>query len=141
MRDIEAGLDYLSALPQVDSQRIALWGYCWGGGMVLRGAGRFPQRVAAAVVWHGMVRDDDLALVDTANCPTLGLFGDADHLIPVEEVATLEKRLQAAGARPDFHIYPDAPHSFCDETRPESFNAAACTNAWKEVTRFLREQL
>ena len=36
---------------------------------------------------------------------------------------------------------PDAPHSFCDETRPESFNAAACTNAWKEVTRFLRQQL
>ena len=65
MADLCAGLAFLRSRPEVDSQRLMIWGYCWGGAMVLRGAGRIPG-LAAVVVWHGMLEGDELAEIDRA---------------------------------------------------------------------------
>ena len=140
MGDIEAGLDFLRSQPEVDPDRLIIWGYCWGGAMVLRGANRVPG-LAGVVVWHGILKGEDLAEMDNAVGPILGLFGDADSSIPVSDVEVLQARCEVAGVETDFHLFPDAPHSFCDDTRPTAFNAEACKQAWKEVGRFIRERV
>ena len=48
MRDIGACLDYLSAQPRVKAGPVGITGYCMGGGLSLRAAGLYPDRVAAA---------------------------------------------------------------------------------------------
>ena len=60
--------------------------------------------------------------------PWLGLFGDADPGIPVEEVERLRDELNA-GADVDTAIvrYPDAEHGFHCDVRP-SYDEAAATD-------------
>ena len=140
MADLCAGLAFLRSRPEVDSQRLMIWGYCWGGAMVLRGAGRIPG-LAAVVVWHGMLDGDELAEVDRARAPILGLFGGADGSIPADRVHALELRCAAAGVETDFHVFSGAPHSFCDHTRPQAFHPDACRDAWQSVGRFIRQRL
>ncbi len=140
MADILAGLDWLRSRKEVDKERLITWGYCWGGAMALRGADRIPG-LSATVVWHGMLKDEELEEMDRAKGPILGLFGGADEMISPEDVRALQERCAAAGVETDFHIIPDAPHSFCDHTRPQSFRRDACEHAWGEVDRFIRERL
>ena len=67
VKGVEAVLDWAAADPEVDTKRLALFGFSWGGHIVLKGAGgqplvkalvaiRNPQyvclRLAAAVVWR-----------------------------------------------------------------------------------------
>jgi len=45
--------DYLAARPEVSGQRFGTCGYCMGGRTSLMVAGRVPERVAAAMSFHG----------------------------------------------------------------------------------------
>jgi carboxymethylenebutenolidase len=54
MRDTEAFLDFLATCPQVrDARKVACTGYCMGGRLSLSAAGHFPDRIAAAALYHG----------------------------------------------------------------------------------------
>ncbi len=59
--DARAFFDYLAARPEVRGQRFGTTGYCMGGRTSLMVAGRVPDRVAAAMSFHGggLVSDDD----------------------------------------------------------------------------------
>src|SRR3954471_23207840 len=61
MTDIKACLDWLSAQPQVKGEKVGITGYCMGGGIALRAAGTFPDRIAAMASFHGgnMATDDE----------------------------------------------------------------------------------
>lgn len=48
LEDVQAAVDFAHTLEDVDTSRIALWGYSFGGGHVMRTAARDP-RVAAVV--------------------------------------------------------------------------------------------
>jgi carboxymethylenebutenolidase len=61
--------------------------------------------------------------------PWLGLFGDEDRSIPVEDVETLRGALGAAKVESEIVRYAGAGHGFhCDE-RPDYAEAAA-KDAW-----------
>jgi len=49
VRDTGAFLAYLARDPQVSGSAVGVTGYCMGGGMALRAAGEYPDRVVA--VW------------------------------------------------------------------------------------------
>jgi dipeptidyl aminopeptidase/acylaminoacyl peptidase len=53
-RDIEAGGRYLAELPQVDPDRIGLWGGSYGGYLTALGLGRNSDLFAAGVDLHGV---------------------------------------------------------------------------------------
>ncbi len=138
MEDLSEGVRLLRSRDDVDGDRVLLWGYCWGGTMVLRGASRVAD-IAGVVVWHGILRDEELGTAPDMKGPILGLFGGIDHLIPVSEVEALEMACNEAGIANNLHVYPDAPHSFCDDSRPEGYRRDACEAAWGEVVAFLHE--
>jgi uncharacterized protein len=56
IEDLSAALDYLSGLPEVDSERLALMGICFGGSYVLR-AGADDPRVGAVATAAAHLRD------------------------------------------------------------------------------------
>jgi carboxymethylenebutenolidase len=61
--------------------------------------------------------------------PWLGLFGDLDHTIPVQDVEKLHQELAPARVATDIIRYPDARHAVhCDERR--GYVAAATVDAW-----------
>ncbi|MGH6957182.1 MAG: dienelactone hydrolase family protein, partial [Caulobacteraceae bacterium] len=51
--DAKACLDYLAKQPDVKGQKVGITGYCMGAGIVMRAAGAFPDRIAAAAGFHG----------------------------------------------------------------------------------------
>src|SRR6478735_3025518 len=53
VRDAEVFLKYLAELPEVRPGKVGVTGYCMGGGLALRTAARYPERIAAAASFHG----------------------------------------------------------------------------------------
>lgn len=53
----------------------------------------------------------------------------------------MEKDLRTAGREVEFHYYPDAGHWFFEADRPDAYNAADATLAWKRTVEFLRTHL
>jgi carboxymethylenebutenolidase len=59
------------------------------------------------------------------------------------KMATVDgaKQVQAALAKHnrqmELHVY-EAKHAFCNDKRPEVYNAAACAQAWQRTVEFVR---
>lgn len=142
--DIDAAFAELVDLG-VDGSRLAMMGFCMGGSITLATAARRP--LAAAITFYGAgISEGRFGLpsgLDSAarlQSPWLGLYGDLDAHIPIDEVEQL--RVAAATAPVDTEVvrYGDADHGFhCDE-RP-SFQAEASTDAWARTLEFLAEHL
>ena len=82
-----------------------------------------------------------LGLIPTMPTPWLGLFGDADQGIPIEDVERLRREL-ASDAPVDTEIvrYPQAEHGFHCDAR-SSYQAAAATDAWNRTLVWLAGHL
>jgi carboxymethylenebutenolidase len=67
-------------------------------------------------------------------------FGGVDPFISGDRVQQIEARLKELGKEFTLKIYPNADHgSFCDER--SSYNSAAATDAWQELTQFFHQHL
>ena len=71
----------------------------------------------------------------------LGHFAEHDEFEPADEVSSLEDDLRRAGRPVRFHVYPGAGHWFAEEDRPEAYDAAAASLAFRRTVGFLRSQL
>ena len=92
VQDLEEAIAYLRSLPYVDGDRIGIVGVCQTGRQPLVYAAQ-RTNLAAAVVFHGGVYPrewiaDELrpktidAYLPHLSCPVIGLFGEADPLVP-----------------------------------------------------------
>ena len=78
-----------------------------------------------------------LPLVSGMRTPWLGLFGDADPGIPVDEVEQLRGVLAAdAGVDTSVVRYPGAEHGFHCDAR-SAYDGAAATDAWARTLDWL----
>ncbi len=76
-----------------------------------------------------------------ARTPWLGLFGDLDASIPIEDVETLRDALDASAAVAHQVVrYPDADHGFHCDVRP-SFHPTASADAWSRTLAWFDEHL
>ena len=86
--------------------------------------------------WHTA---DFASFLDRAahiRCPALGLFGEADQVIPVSHVRTFEEKLRSANVEHEIVLYPGAPHGFFELHQPAYAEASA--DAWRRVLDFIR---
>jgi len=138
--DLDAGFAYLAGLPGVDPARIGAVGFCFGGTQALRLGIRNPD-LAANVIFYGsgLVTDSSQLRNLGANGPVLGIFGEQDRSIPLEEVYGFEQALQDRSILYRVSIYPDVGHAF---VTPQSLSVpGAAQQAWREMLTFLDESL
>ncbi|MEO8113776.1 MAG: dienelactone hydrolase family protein [Phenylobacterium sp.] len=142
--DTAAALKFLKAQPYVDFKKLAVTGFCWGGGKTWLAVERFPE-FKAGVAWYGPLApartpnplDPDakapLQLVKDLHAPVLGLYGGKDAGIPAADLDAMRAALKAAGkTTSEIVVYPDAQHGFLADYRP-SYNAEAGQDAWKRM--------
>ncbi len=132
-QDVVAGAKYLQARPEVDPERVGLWGLSYGGLLTAQGLARnsdiFKAGVDLAGVhdWSarggrsGLSQEDKklafesspVAAVKTWTSPVLFIHGDDDRNVDFSQTVDLVQKLRAKG---DVHIEllvrPDEPHEF-----------------------------
>ena len=142
--DLDAGMKRLEGAGFRPDQ-IGVVGFCMGGSVVVLVAAR--QALGAAVSFYGggvaQSRFGMPPLLDLApalKTPWLGLYGDADVSIPVEEVEWLRTAAQGAKVPTQVIRYPEANHGFHCDAR-DSYHEASAKQAWKETLSWLGAHL
>ena len=134
LMDVGATLDHLHEQGFADGS-IAIVGFCMGGRVSFLVGLEHALGAAVGFYGGGIVTGrfpQFPPLIDRADqlqTPWLGLFGDLDGSIPVEDVETIRQRLGAVDVPTDVVRYADADHGFHCDVRP-SFHAEASADAW-----------
>lgn len=131
--DIDVALEAI-ADAGIGPAQTGVVGFCMGGNVALVTAVR--RDVGAAVSFYGggvgAGRFGFRPLIEEAadlRAPWLGLYGDLDQGIPVEEVEQLRAAAASSGQETELVRYPDAGHGFnCDQR--DSYHAASAADAW-----------
>jgi dienelactone hydrolase len=150
--DAHAARAYLSSLPFVDAERIAVMGQSHGGDAVLWAVSKHPRYIAkqrepgqfaAAIALYPSCFE----VLHRLDAPLLVLVGELDRSTPAYRC----EKMRLEGDTPHalrLKIYPDAHHVF-DVDAPErvvvgqtmAYNATASADAFHQVRSFLDEYL
>ena len=147
--DLTAGVDYVSSLPRVDQDRLAVLGYCTGATIALLAACVRTDLAATVLFYPSQPRFDALDvyrpvhaidMVWNLTSAVLLMVGDADPVWPPELVTDLRRRLAQWGIDHAINTYAGAGHAFCAPA-PMFHHAAAEQAAWADAVRHLAAQL
>jgi carboxymethylenebutenolidase len=145
MGDVGAAIAFLKSRPFVDAARLAVTGFCWGGGTTWLACETFGD-LKAGVVWYGkMVRPANAAPdprrlwpaehATDLKAPVLAFYGAKDGL--AAGVPAMREALAAAGkTTSEIVVYPDAGHGFHADYRA-SYNAVDAADGWTRMLAFL----
>ena len=132
-----AGL-YLRSRPDVDPDRIGLWGGSYGGYLTALGLARASSLYAAGVDVHGVhdwnpvitnfvpsynptdhpefarlaFESSPMAFLDTWTSPVLLIHGDDDRNVPFSESVDLIEELRRRNVHVEHLVFPDEVHGF-----------------------------
>ena len=141
-----AGLKQLKAQPNVDADKIAAIGYCFGGSTCLQLAYSGADLKAVAT-FHAALPKPTEAEAKAIKPKILVCHGADDFFIPAEAIKAFREALDAAKAKYEFVAYKDAVHSF---TVPEAdkknikgmkYDKAADEDSWKRTLALFKETL
>lgn len=141
MRDTGAFLDFLAAQPQAAPGPVGVTGYCMGGGLALRAAGTFPDRIAAAGAFHGGrlatdAPDSPHLLAPRIKARVLVAGADEDAGFPPEQADRLKAALDEAGVENEVTIYKGARHGYAPPDMPV-YDRDASERHWRELLDLL----
>ena len=108
-----AALTTLRDLPEAAGLSMATIGYCLGGQAALEIA-RVSPEVTAVVSFHGLLSTGRPAGPGAVKARVLVCHGDADPMVPREDVIAFWNEMDAAGAQWHFHSYGGVKHGFTD---------------------------
>ena len=136
--------DYLAARPEVSGQRFGTTGYCMGGRTSLMVAGRVPDRVAAAMSFHGggLVSDDAESPHLLADQITAAVYVGAaadDASYTREQSEILDAALTDAGVEHIIEWYP-ALHGFAVADNAP-YDESAAERHWQAMADFFGSTL
>jgi len=127
--DLNAAADYVKTLPAVNG-KLAVGGFCWGGGQSFRFACNRPE-LKAAFVFYGP--PPDAAQMEKIKCPVYGFYGGNDARISAT-IPNTEKLMKAAGKIYEPLTYEGAGHGFMragEQPDAQPDNKKARDQAWE----------
>ena len=145
MRDTSACLEYLDHQPMVRGRSVGVTGYCMGGRAALMAAGTFPDRIAAAGIFHGGrlatdQPDSPHLLADKIRAKLYIAVAALDQMFSSEERERLRQALENAGVQFTLEVYPNVAHGFAVPGLPV-YNPDAAERHWRELLRLFAETL
>ncbi len=144
LNDLDAAIAHLGerGFPM---SRIGVVGFCMGGTVAFLAAARRP--VGAGVTFYGGGVTEGRfgmgSMVDLApelKAPWLGLYGDEDQGIPVDQIDALRPAAARAAVDTEIVVYPGAGHGFHCDMRPD-YHEASALDAWKRTLAWFEKYL
>ncbi|MFD2203074.1 S9 family peptidase [Shivajiella indica] len=158
-QDVKAAGEYLASLPQVDTQRIGIYGGSYGGYLTALALGKDSKLFSVGVDIHGVHElssrlqmpegfekapdfekaqrtawfSSPLAYLDTWTSPVLFIHGDDDRNVQVSHTTDLIRRFQERKMPFDYLIIPDDSHHWMRFSNLVKVNQA--------TTDFLKQHL
>ena len=143
---IKAALATLTKHAAADLSKVVVAGYCQTGRHPLIFAPEVP--ISAAVVWYGAASKREWEVnklqpkpldevIAALPCPVFAAFGEADHIISIEDVQRLRNRLEAHRKSYNIHLYAGAPHGWLNDTMPGRYRKPQADAGWAAQQRFL----
>jgi carboxymethylenebutenolidase len=136
--NLRAAVRYLASLENVNPSQISSLGWCFGGQQSLQLAlntePKYP--LSSTVIYYGrLVSDpDELSKI---KWPVLGIFGDQDDSIPVENVTNFKAALDSIGIPNEIYVYKGVGHAFANPSR-DSYAPDQTADAWNKTLLFLK---
>jgi dienelactone hydrolase len=142
-----AALATLAALPQVDREKLAAIGFCFGGSVVLELA-RSGAELKAVVSFHGVLATKLPAAEGQVKASVLVLTGAEDPLAPPDQVAAFEAEMRAAKVA-DWQVvsYGNTLHGFANQAadgsmmRTAMYHAQSDRRSWAAMQALFDEVL
>ena len=147
--DLDAAIAYLRTKDYVDSDKISIVGFCQSGRQpILAAANR--DDLSAIIILYGGVSGREWtphklrplpisSFIEQISCPVLGIFGEADHVISLENVLRFQQHLSRANKSYHIRIYPNMPHGWLNDTMPGRYRAEGAREAWQLILSFLHQ--
>lgn len=129
----------------VDTDKVAVIGYCFGGQCALDVA-RSGADVACVAAFHGLFDPPGLP-ANAIKAKVAAYHGWDDPMVSPEAVVALGQELTAAGADWQIHAYGHVGHGFTNPKAHEigiagvAYHEAAARRSWASLVNFLGEVL
>jgi len=135
--NMKSAAQFLKNQNNIDKNKIASMGWCFGGQMSLQLA--LNEKLAATVIYYGNLETNSTKL-SVIKWPVLGIFGSKDTSISVDTVKEFEAALSQLGIENEIYIYPNVGHAFAN---PSGANYAPeeTKDAWEKTLKFLEKNL
>ncbi|HWF30164.1 MAG TPA: dienelactone hydrolase family protein [Mycobacterium sp.] len=125
--DLNSGVAELRL--RAPGQKVAVVGFCFGGGLVWQLLASGALGVSAAVPFYGPLPDHPDFTGSKA--AVLGIYAALDTRVTGSQLAA-KAALDRAGVVNELVVEPNADHAFFNDTGPR-YNAAAAADAWRRL--------
>ncbi|RZO99124.1 MAG: dienelactone hydrolase family protein [Gammaproteobacteria bacterium] len=135
--------EYVKDLDSVESNSIAIMGYCFGG-LVSLDLARNCSDLKGAVSFHGFLSGPEKNIEEKINAKVLALHGLKDPMVGQDQIDSFSNEMTEKNADWQLHVFGNAMHAF---TNPEAndpgfgtvYNKEADERSWKMLTDLLKE--
>lgn len=124
---------------EAQAPRVAVLGWCFGGGRTFEAVAEAPTRYDAAVAYYGSPEPMTASVLNTLTTPVLAHFGRQDEVVSMDAVRDFQSRLENGDATAQVYLY-DAGHAFANPSG-ESYDPEAAEQAWSRTAEFLQAHL
>jgi dienelactone hydrolase len=136
-------LDELRSLPEVDEEKVAAIGFCFGGLCVLDLA-RSAAEISGVASFHGLLGAPGNTTRNKTAARVLIMHGWDDPMAPPDDVLAVAAEMDALGADWQIHAYGGTLHAFTNPAAndPDSglqYDRAADRQSWNSLEHFLSE--
>jgi dienelactone hydrolase len=140
---LRSAYDAVIGMSEVDSNRVAIIGFCFGGLCALDLA-RSGVDIKAAVSFHGLLNKPVDLKTSPINAKILALHGYDDPLVSPAQVNEFCQEMNEANADWQIHTYGNVQHAFTnpDAHDPHSglmYNEDAAKRSWNAMTQLFQE--
>lgn len=136
VQDFLSGWRYLQGLEGVQSQRVGMVGFCFGGGVTWRVAIAMPELRAAVPFYGPLPAPEEVKSIQAA---VLAVYGGLDQRIN-QNIPPVEEAMHRYGKTFEKVIYPGADHAFHNDTSTR-YNPSAAQDAWKRTLAWFEKYL
>jgi carboxymethylenebutenolidase len=126
--DFASAFSYLQSQDFVDSGRIAMNGYCFGGGITWQAATELPGLKATAAFYGPAPDLDKVAAIRAA---VFGVYAERDQRI-TGAMPALRDALESHNIRHQLTVYPGVDHAFHNDTG-NRYDQAQASAAWNDT--------
>ncbi|QNH51283.1 dienelactone hydrolase family protein [Acinetobacter venetianus] len=118
----QAGLATLAAQPEVNTEKLAAIGFCYGGKVVLDLA-RSGADIKAVITFHAVLAASAPAEKGKVKAEILVLHGELDSMVTLDNVASFRQEMHDADVDHEVVIFEDAKHGFSNPLADERAKA------------------